>query len=144
MPVEPIRPRRSFIDTNLLLYCDDSSQPEKQKKALELVVEHRKHNTGVVSIQVLQEYYANSVRKYGADPLVARKKVEIYARFEVVEPSVADLMAAIDLNRTQMISYWDAMIVHCAQRSGCRVLLSEDMQHGQTINGVRIVNPFVE
>jgi predicted nucleic acid-binding protein len=143
MSVEPIRPRRSFLDTNLLLYCDDDSHPEKQKKALELVLEHRKQGTGVVSLQVLQEYFANAVRKYGTDPLVARKKVEIYARFEVVEPTVSDLFAAIDLYRGQMLSYWDAMIVHCAQRAGCRVLLSEDMQHGQTIDGVRIVNPFL-
>jgi len=143
MSVEPIRPRRSFLDTNLLLYCDDDSHPEKQKKAIELVLEHRKQGTGVVSLQVLQEYFANAVRKYGTDPLVARKKVEIYARFEVVEPTVSDLFAAIDLYRVQMLSYWDAMIVHCAQRAGCRVLLSEDMQHGQTIDGVRIVNPFL-
>ena len=143
MSVEPIRPRRSFLDTNLLLYCDEDSQPEKQKKALELVLEHRRQGTGVVSLQVLQEYFANAVRKFGTDPLVARKKVEIYARFEVVEPTVSDLFAAIDLYRGQMLSYWDAMIVHCAQRAGCRVLLSEDMQHDQTIGGVRIVNPFL-
>lgn len=143
MPVEPIRPRRTFLDTNLFLYCDDDAQPEKQSRALEVVIEHRTHGTGVVSIQVLQEYFANAVRKYGTDPVIARKKVEVYARFEVVEPVLADLFAAIDLYRSQMISYWDAMILHCAQRAGCRILLSEDMQHGQTINGVRIVNPFL-
>ena len=74
---------------------------------------------------------------------MARYKVEFHARFDVVEPSVADILAAIDLHRLRGISYWDALILHSAKKAGCRVLLSEDLQHGQTIDGVRIVNPFL-
>ena len=60
-----------------------------------------------------------------------------------VEPTVTDVLAAIDLHRLHRISYWDSLILRCAIQSGCRVLLSEDMQHGQEIDGVRVVNPFL-
>ncbi|HEV2135397.1 MAG TPA: PIN domain-containing protein [Terracidiphilus sp.] len=132
-----------FLDTNVLLYCDDSGSQAKQRRALEIVLEHRSKGTGVVSLQVLQEYFANSTRKLGLDPDLARQKVEVYARFRVVEPSVTDLLAAIDLYRLHKLSIWDALIVNSAKQSGCRVLLTEDMQHGQAIGGVRIVNPFI-
>ena len=137
------RPVRSFLDTNLLLYCDDQAHPEKQARALALILQLRQERVGVVSLQVLQEYYVNAVRKYGTDPATARKKVEIYSRFEVVEPQTDDLLAAIDLHRSRMLSFWDAMVIHAARRAGCRFLYSEDLQHGQTIDGVHIVNPFL-
>lgn len=132
-----------FLDTNVLLYCDDSASPAKQQMALEIVSGHKRKGTGVVSVQVLQEYFANATRKLGLDPDLAKQKVEVYARFRVVEPAVADLLAAIDLHRLHKLSIWDALILHSAKQSGCRVLLTEDMQHGQVISGVRIVNPFI-
>ena len=143
--IEAPRPRAypTFLDTNILLYCDDSASPQKQQKALELVLEHKRNGTGVVSLQVLQEYLANVTRKFGLDPGLAKEKVEVYARFRVVEPSVADLLAAIDLHRIHEVSFWDALVIHSAKLSGCRVLLTEDLQHGQTVTGVRIVNPFI-
>ena len=79
----------------------------------------------------------------GVDPSLARQKTEVYTRFSVVEPTVSDIFAAIDLHRLRKLSFWDAMIVHCAKQAGCREVLSEDMQHGQVIDGVRIVNPFI-
>lgn len=136
------RPPRTFIDTNILLYCDDRADPAKQKQALEVVLEHRAQRTGVVSLQVLQEYFVNATRKLGLDPQLARQKVAAYSRFEVVEPVTTDILAAIDFYRLHSFSYWDALVIHCAKRSGCAVLLTEDMQNGQLIDGVRIVNPF--
>jgi predicted nucleic acid-binding protein len=132
-----------FLDTNILLYCDDRSDKSKQERALELVQLHRSHRTGVVSLQVLQEYFVNATRKLGVDPALARQKVEAFSRFEVVEPAIADVLAAIDLHRLHRVSYWDALVIHCARASGCTVVLSEDMQHGQVVDGVRIVNPFL-
>jgi predicted nucleic acid-binding protein len=96
-----------------------------------------------VSLQVLQEYFVTVTRKYGVDPGVARRKIELFAEFEVVEPILTDVLAAIDLHRLHDLSYWDALIVHCARRAGCRQVLSEDMQHGQVIDGVKIINPFI-
>lgn len=137
------RPLRTFLDTNILLYCDDSTHVSKQRRALELVLEHRAQRTGVVSLQVLQEYFVNATRKLGLDPGLARQKVEAYARFDVVEPVTADVLAAIDFHRIHLISYWDSLVLHCARKSGCRVVLTEDLQHGREIDGVRIVNPFL-
>jgi predicted nucleic acid-binding protein len=134
---------RAFLDTNILIYCDDPRYPDKQVKALELIKDHLRLRTGVISLQVLQEYFVNATRKLKLDPALAQQRLEVYARFEIVEPVVADLFAAIDFHRLHSISFWDSMVIHCAKKAGCRVLLSEDMQHGQTIDGVRIVNPFL-
>ena len=137
------RTPRAFLDTNILLYGDDLAHSAKQQRALELILEHKARHTGVVSLQVLQEYFVNATRKLGLDPGLVRQKVETYCRFDVVEPVAADILAAIDFHRLHRISYWDALVLHCARKAGCRVLLSEDMQHGQEFDGVRIVNPFL-
>jgi len=134
---------RSFIDTNLLLYCEDAATPAKQAAALELVLEHKRQRTGVVSVQVLEEYFVNATLKLGVDPALARQKVEIYARFHVVEPSVGDILAAIDFHRLHGVSFWDALVIRSARQSGCKILLTEGLQHHQTIDGVTIVNPFL-
>ncbi len=134
---------RAFFDTNILVYADDPKSPAKQRKALELIKEHRSKRTGAVSLQVLQEYFVTVTRKYGVDPAIARDKVEIFAKFQVAEPIVSDILAAIDFHRLHGVSYWDALILRSAKQSGCSVLLTEDMQHGQVIDRVRIVNPFL-
>jgi len=134
---------RTFLDTNILLYGDDLAHAAKQQRALELILEHKTRHTGVVCLQVLQEYFVNATRKLGLDPGLVRQKVETYCRFDVVEPVAADILAAIDFRRLHQISYWDALVIHCARKAGCRVVLSEDMPHGQVFDGVRIVNPFL-
>jgi predicted nucleic acid-binding protein len=134
---------RSFFDTNVLVYADDRSTPAKQRRALELVAEHRRVRTGVVSLQVLQEYFVTVTRKLRVDASVARRKVELLAELDVAAPDVADVLAAIDLHRLHEFSFWDALILRTAKQSGCRVLFSEDWQHGSEVDGVRIVNPFV-
>jgi predicted nucleic acid-binding protein len=138
-----VRLARTFLDSNILVYAEDSAAPVKQKKAIDLIVEHGSKRTGVVSLQVLGEYFFAATRKIHLDPGTARSQVEFYSRFHLVEPTVSDVLAAIDLHRLHRFSYWDSLILQCAIRSGCRVLLSEDMQHGQEFNGVKIVNPFL-
>ena len=135
-------PRRSFFDTNVLIYSDDDSSPAKQAIALDLLEEHARAKTGVVSLQVLQEYYVAVIRKLKLDASIARRKIELFAAMDVVEPKLEDVLAAIDLHRLRKISYWDALVIRCARVSGCRAILSEDMQHGQGFDGVEIVNPF--
>lgn len=136
-------PARTFLDTNVLIYADDRAMPSKQRRALKLVAEHRLSRTGVVSLQVLQEYFVVVTRKLGVDAAIARRKVELIAEFDVASPDVADVLAAIDLQRLHGISFWDALIVRSAKQSGCAVLLSEDMQHAREIDGVQILNPFL-
>jgi predicted nucleic acid-binding protein len=133
---------RSFFDTNVLIYTDDRAAPAKQRRALELLAEHRQAGTGVVSLQVLQEYFVTATRKLQVDAKVARRKVELLAEFDVAKLEVADVLAAIDLHRLHGFSLWDALILRAAMRTGCSVLFSEDMQQAREIDGVRIVNPF--
>ena len=133
----------TFFDSNVLIYADDASSPSKQHRALYLIKEHLQTGTGTVSLQVLQEYFVAATKKYHLDAAVARNRTRIYGTFRLIEPVLADVLSAIDLHRLNHISYWDALIVHSANQSGCSVLLSEDMQHGQVVDGVRIVNPFI-
>ena len=133
---------RSFFDTNVLICADDKSAPAKQRRALDLVAEHRRTGTGVVSMQVLQEYFVTVTRKLGVDARVARRKVELLAEFDVAAPDVADILAAIDLHRLHEFSFWDALILRAAKQAGCGVLFTEDMQEAREIDGVRVVNPF--
>jgi predicted nucleic acid-binding protein len=133
---------RSFFDTNVLVYADDQASPVKQRRAIELVAEHRRNGTGVVSLQVLQEYFVTVTRKLNVDVRVARRKVELLSEFDVAAPDVNDILAAIDLHRLHDINFWDALIVRAAKQSGCSVLLTEDMQSQSEVDGVRIVDPF--
>jgi len=135
-------PARSFFDTNVLVYADDKAAPAKQRRALDLVTEHRRARTGVVSLQVLQEYFVTVTRKLHVDVSIARRKVELLAEFHVAAPDVSDILAAIDLHRLHNLSFWDALVVRSAKQSGCTVLFSEDMQHTRAIDGLQVVNPF--
>jgi predicted nucleic acid-binding protein len=134
---------RSFFDTNVLVYADDKAAPVKQRRALDLVAEHRRAGTGVLSLQVLQEYFVTVIRKLHLDPRIARRKVELLAEFDVAAPDVGDILAAIDLHRLHGFSFWDALVLRAAKQAGCRVVLSEDMQEKREIDGVRIINPFL-
>jgi predicted nucleic acid-binding protein len=136
-------PVRSFFDTNILVYADDQADAAKQRRAVELFNEHRRSRTGVVSLQVLQEYFVTVTRKLQIDARTARRRVELLAKFDVVVPEVSDVLAAIDLHRLHGISFWDAMILRCAKQAGCSVLFSEDMQQAREIDGVRVVNPLL-
>ena len=135
-------PARSFFDTNVLIYADDKAAPAKQRRALDLVAEHRRARTGVVSLQVLQEYFVTVTKKLRVNARVARRKVELLAEFDVAAPEVADILAAIDLHRLHGFSFWDALILRSARQAGCSVLFSEDMQAAREIDGLQIVNPF--
>ncbi|HUA93374.1 MAG TPA: PIN domain-containing protein [Terracidiphilus sp.] len=137
------RTSRVFLDANVFVYADDARIPAKQLKAIELVEHHLRQRTGVISIQVLQEYFAAALRKLNLDAGLAKRKISIYAKFHVVEPNVNSVLSAIDLHRIHGISFWDASILQSAKETGCSILLTEDLQHGQTIDGVKVVNPFL-
>lgn len=134
---------RSFFDTNVLVYADDKAVPAKQRIAIKLVSEHRRARTGVVSLQILQEYFVTVTKKLHVDLATARRKVELLAEFDVASPEVADILAAIDLHRLHGFSFWDGLVVRAAKQAGCRVIFTEDMQNAREIDGVRIVNPFL-
>ena len=133
---------RSFLDSNILTYTDDTRAPIKQSVALELVARCRREGKGVISTQVLQEYFVTTTRKLGVQPDLARRKVQLFAQLGLVLIGAEDILAAIDLVRLQQLSFWDALIVRAALRGGCSTLYSEDLQTGRKIDGMEIVNPF--
>jgi predicted nucleic acid-binding protein len=132
---------RRFLDTNVLVYTDDGGDRRRARLALAAVQEAIESREGVLSTQVLQEYFSVTTRKLGTDPAVARRKVQLFAT-QVVQVDVELILGAVDLHRLHAISFWDALILQAAGRAGCEVLLTEDLQAGRAISGLRIVDPF--
>lgn len=133
----------AFFDTNIFLYTDDTSAPEKKSRAIQLVSEYQRSGKAVVSLQALQEYFTVATRKLGIPPELAQQKVELMARLHVVRFVEADVIAAITLHLLHRISFWDALIVHAAREAGAEILFSEDLQHRSILSGVTVINPFV-
>lgn len=133
---------RSFFDTNILIYTDDSAFPEKQSIAIQLLEDGWNSGNIVLSTQVLQEYFAASTRKLGVPPEIAQRKIELLAHLDIVNIEHTDIVRAIDIHRLHGFSFWDSLIIRMAQKTSCTVLYSEDMQHGQQIGGVKVANPF--
>ncbi len=134
----------TFVDTSVLVYAHDTSSPAKNHVARQLVEDLWESRAGVVSTQVLQEFYVN-VRRKVERPLPvaeARRLVADYLRWEVVANNGDAILEAIELEERFRLSFWDAMIVRAALTAGAETLLSEDLSHGQTYGGVRVVNPF--
>ena len=135
---------RFFVDTNILIYSLDASDPEKRQRCRELLDRLIESGQGVVSYQVLHECTSVMLQKMHASPIVARRIVNSFARLETVSPDLETVHLAIDLFAANQLSFWDGLIIGAAKRANCDVVLTEDMNHGQVIEGVRIHNPFVE
>ena len=133
---------RAFLDTNILVYADDADAGPRRAKAQELVVGALANGDAVISTQVLQEYFAVATRKLGIPAEAAQRKVEVLAALVAVTTDADHIIESIKLHRLYSLSFWDALIVHAARRAGCDRLLTEDLQPGQRIEGVHIVNPF--
>lgn len=133
---------RTFLDTNVLVYADDLDAGEKRRVARELVREAFASTLGAVSTQVLEEFFVVATRKLKVPADVARRKVELLGQLDVVRVELGTILEAIDLHRLRRISFWDALLVRCAAAARAKRLLTEDLQHGQLIDGVRIENPF--
>jgi predicted nucleic acid-binding protein len=133
---------RAFLDTNVLVHADDADAGHKRAKAQALVLDALAHGNAVISTQVLQEYFAVATRKLSVPAETAQKKVEILAALVAVTIDADHVIDSIKLHRLYKLSFWDALVVHAARRAGCDRLLTEDLQAGQRIEGVEIVNPF--
>ena len=100
-----------FLDTNVLIYAHAARSPRKQTRARELIRRLMRERRGVLSLQVLQEFFAAATRKLGISGEDARRRIVHYSRFDVVTLGAADLVAAIDLHRLHRLSIWDALVV---------------------------------
>lgn len=133
---------RSLLDTNVLVYADAADEPLKQQRAIALITGLRGAGIAVLSTQVLLEYVNVALRKLRLPPELIRQRIGFYRRFEMVAASADLIGGALDLHVLRGLSFYDALIVQAAIKSGCERVLSEDMQHGAVFAGVRIENPF--
>lgn len=134
-----------FADTNLLVYARDASERAKQPRAREWLDYLWESREGRLSYQVLTEYYVTVTHKLrpGLDPDDARADVRDLLAWRPVATDARVLEGAWALERRFSIGIWDALIVAAARTAGCTHVLSEDLQHEQDLDGVRIVNPFL-
>lgn len=133
---------RVFVDTNVFVYADDDSAGDKRERAREILAELIPAGRAVVSTQVLQEYFVVATKKLKLPADRARQRIELLAKLDVIVVRPELVLGAIDLHRLHGFSFWDALVVRCASSAACARLLSEDLQHGQTVDGVRIESPF--
>jgi predicted nucleic acid-binding protein len=133
----------NFFDSHVLLYAEDGRFEDKQQIARDLLREGFSSGSGVISAQVLEEFYANAIRKLGASRADARDRARHYSALLVVPVTAELALAAIDFHQLTQIAFWDALIVKAAASSGCGTLYSEDLKDGATYDGVRVRNPFV-
>ena len=135
---------KTFVDTNVLIYAHDLDAKRKHEVAKGVLRELWSQRTGILSMQVLQEFYVNVTRKI-ASPLpkdAARLLVNSYAIW-CMETTPAEISAAFRLEDESRIGFWDALIVASAAKCGALKILSEDLNVDQRIAGIRIENPFV-
>jgi len=133
---------RSFIDTNILVYAEASDEPAKQQAALALLKQLFETTTGVLSTQVLKEYCNVALKKLKLSPEYIRAQLDLYESFEIVQVTPAIIRSGLDLHQTHSLAFYDALVLASAQAAGCAVLYSEDMNTGEVVGGVRIVNPM--
>jgi predicted nucleic acid-binding protein len=135
---------KTFVDTNVLIYAHDIDAGRKHDVAKAVLRDLWAERAGVLSTQVLQEFYVNATRKL-KKPLARQEAltvVETYAAWCVDSITPADVSAAFQIEDRARIGFWDALIVAVAVRSGARRLLSEDLNARQRIAGLTIHNPF--
>ncbi len=133
-----------FVDTNVLLYCFDARDAVKRTGAQTWVTHCWQRRCGRISTQVLNEFYSNARKKFTSAISAgdARAEVRRYQQWQPWAIDHATVETAWAIESRFDLNYWDALIVASAQQQGCEHLLSEDLQHGQQIDGVQVVNPF--
>lgn len=134
----------AFFDTNILIYSVDTQETGKHALAADLVEKHLVRENGAISVQVLREFYYASRRTN--NPLSdeqARTIVDYFSTFRVLFEDAGTVLGAVRRHQGMSISFWDALIVEAALKAGADRLFTEDMQHGQVIEGMRVENPFL-
>ena len=131
-----------FFDTNVVVYCTDTTAPEKQTIARALVTQASTVGEAVVSTQVLIELFHVLTRKQQMPPAHAKALVTAYTRWAVVPSDATLVTGAIEKSIAHQLSIWDAMVVEAALRCGAQTLYTEDLSHGQRFDSLTVLNPF--
>jgi len=131
------------IDTNILVYTQDSRDPVKQRISTDLFMLASKLSNAKVGLQVLGELYTVLTRKLKQDPSTARQVVEsVSTLFEPFGYSEDNVFAALNLAESGAASYWDGLVLSAAESAGCSILISEDLQNEFSYGGLKVISPF--
>jgi len=133
-----------FVDTNILVYAYDIDAEEKHTIAQDLLMRLWKTRQGVLSTQVLQEFYATVTRKLSTplDPATARRVIAPYQAWHVQLIEIATVLEASEIAERHQLSFWDGLIIAAARQAGAERVLSEDLQAGRVMESVLIENPL--
>lgn len=134
---------KSFLDTNILVYTLDEHNPGKKKKCRKLLKDFASRNEAVISTQILQEFYVVGTTKLGIDPLLAKSIIRAFENMEVVTINTVLIKEAIDTSVQYQLSFWDSLVIVAAESAKCEFLYTEDMNHGQVVRNLKIVNPMM-
>ncbi len=135
---------KTFVDTNILVYAHDLDSGKKHEVAKKTIINLWSTREGVISTQVLQEFYVTLTRKVPV-PLKksqVRRILNNYLQWDVAVNNAETILQAIEIEENYHISFWDAMIVSAAYFKNASRILTEDLNEGQQIEGIAIVNPF--
>jgi predicted nucleic acid-binding protein len=134
-----------FLDTNVLVYAFDAFDAKKHKTAMSIVDKAFRQKNGIISTQVLKEFFVTVTRKISVplDTDEAKLIVENLSVLEVVDTTVPLIISGIDICKKHSLSFWDSLIVAAAKISKCSILISEDLSHGTKIEGIAVKNPFL-
>lgn len=134
-----------FLDTNIFVYTFDSTAPAKASRARQLVREALATRNGIISYQVVQEFFNVALKRFAQPMSVAEAEQYLTTVFRpllAVHSSPALYLEALRLSGKHGIAWYDGLIVAAAAASHCDILYSEDLQHGRKLEGLRIENPF--
>ena len=133
-----------FIDTNILVYAFDADAGFKFEKAQSILKDCWNNQSGLLSTQVLQEFYVTVTKKLTSkmDKQSARNIVQVYKAWSVSPIISEDIIEASEFEEQNKLSFWDSLIITIALKAGAETLYSEDIQHGQKFGGLTIINPF--
>ncbi len=135
-----------FVDTNILIYAHDLDAGEKYKIANDLVIDLWESRRAVISTQVLLEFYVTLTKKI-LKPLtgnIAAGIISSYLSWEVIINKPENILLAAEIESHYQISFWDAVIVSAAYEGNVKTIISEDLNHGQYMEGIKIMNPFLD
>lgn len=133
-----------FVDTNVLVYAFDADAGFKFEKAQSILKDCWNNQSGLLSTQVLQEFYVTVTKKLTkkVDKQAARNIVQVYKAWSVRSITAEDMIDASEFEEQNQTSFWDSLIITIAQKTGAETLYSEDMQGGKKFGSLTIVNPF--
>ena len=132
-----------FFDSNILVYSVDERDTKKQKIAINLIDKAIHDKIGIISTQSLQEFFAVTTQKLKFPKEAAKEYLNYFAdNIPVTQVALSNIVDAVNISIKNKLSFWDSLIVSAAHTSDCVIVYSEDMNHNQLVNGVKILNPF--